>query len=348
MILDMTNRRSTQYNKITTPELIEKINPENKRLVDDFLMYLRSIERSEGTIKSYKNDLDIFFVWNLQNNKNKYFPELSKRDIISYQNWLLTENKNSPARIRRLKSTLSSLSNYIENLLDDEIENFRGIIRKVENPPKRTVREKSVFTEEEMQTLLDSLVEKKEYQKACFVSLAMNCGNRKSELLRFKVDFFDDEHIIFGALYKTPEKIQTKGRGKGKFLHRYVLLKPFKPYLDLWLNQRKELGIESEWLFVKDMENGEYTQLPITTIDSWAKTFSRHFDKRWYPHAMRHFFTTGLKKANIPDSVIQEIIGWESAEMIKIYSDISADEQIGAFFDENGIKEVEKGSLEKL
>ena len=52
---------------------------------------------------------------------NKYFPEISKRDIISYQNWLLRNNENSPARVRRLKSTLSSLSNYIEAILDDEL-----------------------------------------------------------------------------------------------------------------------------------------------------------------------------------------------------------------------------------
>lgn len=52
------------------------------------------------------------------------------------------ENGNSPARVRRVKAALSSLSNYIENILDDEYEDFRPIIRKIENPQNTPVREK--------------------------------------------------------------------------------------------------------------------------------------------------------------------------------------------------------------
>lgn len=35
---------------------------------------------------------------------------------------------------------------------------------------------------------------------------------------------------MYGSLYKTPEKIKTKGRGsRGKLLTAYTLSKPFKP-----------------------------------------------------------------------------------------------------------------------
>ena len=114
--------RKTKQNNITSDELLSKINPENKRLKQDFMTYLQSIQRSEKTIKGYDNDIDIFFVWNLLNNNNKFFVDVSKRDIISYQNYLINDNGNSPARVRRLKSSLSSLSNYVSNILDDEFE----------------------------------------------------------------------------------------------------------------------------------------------------------------------------------------------------------------------------------
>lgn len=113
--------------------------------MNDFLEYLRSIGKADSTVKAYTSDLYIFFVWVLQNADNKYFPEISKRDIISYQNWLLRNNENSPARVRRLKSTLSSLSNYIEAILDDELPNFRSIVRKIENPVNEPTREKTVL-----------------------------------------------------------------------------------------------------------------------------------------------------------------------------------------------------------
>ena len=205
--------RKTKQNKITSPELIAQINPKNIRLMNDFLDYLRSVGKAESTVKAYTSDLYIFFVWVLQNADNKYFPEISKRDIVAYQNWLLRNNENSPARVRRLKATLSSLSNYIEAILDDELPNFRSIVRKIENPINEPTREKTVLTDEQADTLQDYLTEHGQYEKACCFALARYSGRRKSELVRFKVSYFDDENIIYGSLYKTPEKIRTKGRG---------------------------------------------------------------------------------------------------------------------------------------
>ena len=96
----------------------------------------------------------------------------------------------SPRRLRTVKATARSLENYIENMLDDEFPNYRAIWNKIENPVNEPVREKSVFTIEELQPLLDHLVEKKQYRKACILALAMYSGRRKAELCRFKVHYF--------------------------------------------------------------------------------------------------------------------------------------------------------------
>lgn len=56
--------RKTQMNSLTTPELLEQVNPENKELLQEFLDYLRSTQRSEGTIRGYENDIQIAIVWN--------------------------------------------------------------------------------------------------------------------------------------------------------------------------------------------------------------------------------------------------------------------------------------------
>lgn len=323
--------RKTKQNKITNPELISQINSKNIRLMNDFLEYLRSVGKAETTIKAYANDLNIFFVWVLQNADNKYFPEISKRDIVSYQNWLLRNNENSSARVRRLKSTLSSLSNYIEAIMDDELPNFRSIIRKIENPINEPVKEKTVLTDDQADYLLSYLVEHQQYEKACCFALARYSGRRKSELTRFKVSYFTDENIIYGSLYKTPEKIKTKGRGaNGKMLTCYVLSKPFKPYLDMWLQQREQLGIKSDWLF-PDKDDPQ-KPIPISTMNSWADTFSNILEIPVYWHSLRHFFTTSLAKANLPDSVIKTIVGWESLEMVAIYKDIDDEEEIGKYF----------------
>ena len=178
------------------------------------------------------------------------------------------------------------------------------------------------------------------------LALAMCSGRRKAELVRFKVSYFDDSNIIYGSLYKTPEPVKTKGRGNGKFIYCYTLKHKFKPYFDLWMQERKEKGIESEWLF--PMKGNEKEHMKSDTLNSWAITFTNFLGVDFYWHCLRHYFTTHLVRMGLPDGVIQDIIGWTSADMLKIYTDISVDEQIGRYFDENGIKTVERTTLDAL
>ena len=98
--------RKVQHNNIVTDELLKQCNSENIELGKDFLDYLRSVDRSPNTIEAYTHDLNIFWVYLLQHCNNKFFIDLSKRDISKYQSYCLTEYKWSPARMRRVKSTL--------------------------------------------------------------------------------------------------------------------------------------------------------------------------------------------------------------------------------------------------
>lgn len=310
--------RKTVMNDLTTPEEIAAYNSENRQLKEDFLEYLRSTQRSPGTLKGYNSDLDIFFVWNMKYNGDKSFVNLTKRNIVAFQNWLITENKNSPARVRRIKSALSSFSNYIENICDDEYENFRPIIRKIENPVNTTVREKTVLTREQLDYLLDTLVKQGNEQIACCIALAAFSGRRKSELVRFKVSYFDESNVYLGSLYKTPEKIKTKGRGLGKYIYCYTLKHDFQPYLNLWLEKRVRLGIENEELFVVKHGNG-YTPATDQTVSGWAEQCERILGVPFYMHSLRHFFTTQLSaEKNLPDEVIKKLVGWDRLSPIVV------------------------------
>ena len=341
--------RKTKMNDLTSPELLAKVNPENIRLKKDFLSYLQSVQRSTGTIKGYDNDLDIFFVYCYENLGNKKFVDVSKRDLVSFQNWLINENGNSPSRVRRIKSAISSLSNYITNILDDEDEfkDFRSIVRKIESPVNQPVREKTVLSDEQLDGLLKELTENGQYEKACAVALAMFSGRRKSELVRFRVSDFKDENLVLGgSLYKTTDPIRTKGFGLGKYIYCFTLAKQFKPYLDRWMEYRNKQGIESEWLFPN---KSDYTQqMKPETLNSWAITFGNILKVDFYWHCLRHYFTTHLARSGLPDSVIQEIVGWTSADMVRVYKDLTTEEQLAQFFGEEGIKTVKPTKLTDL
>lgn len=337
--------RKTKINKITSPELISQISKDNMDLINDFLGYMSSTQKRPSTIREYRYDLMIAFVWNLQYNDNKFFVKWTKRNVVAFQNYLLGNNENSPARVRRLKAVLSSLSNYVYNILDDEYPEFRPIINKIENPVLEPVREKTIFTEEEIDGLLDELTKVGRYDQACALSLALCSGRRKSELLRFKASDFTDSHLTCGgSLYKSAP-ISTKGRGvNGKMLECYTLAKRFKPYLDRWNEYKESHGIVSEWLFPKKDNPAE--PLAVSTLDTWAEKFTYLLhDKSFYWHSMRHMTVTMFLRNGIPAHIVQKYLGWSSLNMVNIYNDLSADEELNSYFDENGIVVPENKSF---
>ena len=330
---------------MVSAELYEQISKENIELIAEFLEYLRSTDKSPQTISQYENDAKIFFVWNLKFNTNKFFVDLTKRDIMKYQNYMLNELKLSSNRIRRLKATISSMSNFIESMMDDLHPHFRNIINKIAAPSKQTVREKTILSEDQVDFLLNHLVENKQYQQACAFALAVASGARKSELPRFKVSYFVDENIKYGALYKTSELIRTKGRGsRGKMLYKYVLVSKFKPYFDMWMKEREELGIVGEDLFWCKSGN-LWKPAEGYRLDAWARGFSKILGVDFYWHSLRHYFTTELAKNNIPADVIKDIVGWENLEMVSLYTDSEIDDELGKYFDASGIKSVEKKNI---
>ena len=339
--------RKTRTNSITSPELLKQVNPENMQLLDDFIQYLRSVDRSETTIEAYRSDLHICFVWNLQHNNNKFFVDWTKRNVMAFQNWLINDNGNSPARVRRMKASLSSMSQFIERVLDDEYPNFRNIINRIEAPPKRFVREKTVLTEEDVQSMLDLMVEKGRYDIACCVALAAYGGRRKRELCLFRVDDFSDDRLICGgSLYKS-SPMRTKGRGRaGKVVCCYTLAHKFKPYFDMWMKDREEKGVESEWLFPTQSDSSKH--INHTTITSWMTVLCKATGKDIYAHSFRHRFTTMLSEEGIPDNVIKEIQHWESLDLVSVYCDTSTEETLEQYFGTDGIKSVEKKGLSDL
>ena len=139
--------RKTKKMTDITKEQYEQVNEENRNLVTDFLEYCQAVNRSPETINGYTSDLHISMVWIKDNVKNKEFYEINKRDVSKFQNWCI-QNGLSSSRIRRLRSALSSLSNYIENMLDDDYPTFKNIINKIPVPPLSNIRIKTVMSNE--------------------------------------------------------------------------------------------------------------------------------------------------------------------------------------------------------
>ena len=182
--------RGTVYNPLVTDELLAQVNPENIQLKKDFLAYLRSIDRAKTTLDSYDHDLDYFFCWNVLYNGNKFFVDMNKREFARFQDFGLNENGWSSARVTRVKSTLSSLSNYIYNICDDLYESYKPVVRRIESPVNEPVREKTVLSDDEVNELLTIINANPIYVKAVnpffangYIEAEFRCSKANCEML---------------------------------------------------------------------------------------------------------------------------------------------------------------------
>jgi len=324
--------RKTVQHKYFTEEKWALVNQENKQLYDEFFTYCRSTDKSPDTIESYQSNLKIFFLWMLDNAGNKRFYDITKRDIMNFQDWMMNKQELSSNRVRQLKSSISSMSNYICDMLDKEYPDFRNIVNKIKPPTKQDVRKKTVITNEQVEELLKILVEKKKYCQACLVACLAGSGVRKGEIIQFKVDFLTDAtYDADSGFYITPE-IRTKGAGrKGKVMTKFVIKDIVYPYLQLWLKQREELGITNEELFVVNYQGWQPAEKH--TIDSWMLTFSKILGIDAYAHAFRHYAATWLKKNGVEISKIRDFLGHNDSSTTEIYIDIGKEDNLKNMLD---------------
>ena len=115
-----------KYNKYNTEEDWVKCHPDNRELVKEYLMYLKATNKSKTTTERYEHNLKLFMVWLLHEVDNIQFAKLTKRHVMRWMAYLQDTGVSSN-RIRTLRSTVSSLSGFIENIIADEDERY-GLI----------------------------------------------------------------------------------------------------------------------------------------------------------------------------------------------------------------------------
>lgn len=322
--------RKTVRNKITSEDLSAQFNPENVKLIDRFLRE-KGARSSELTVKGYRSDLQIWQTYNLQNNNNKFFVDLKKIELGDFFLFCVEELKWNSARFARMKSTLSSLSNYVERALDESYPNFRNIVLKaIESLPKSPSREKTVLSDEQVESLFDYIENKlKNPQMACWLALAVSSGSRFSELLRFSVDIIDKENTAFDGLFlETTKAIKTKGRGRqGKQLIKYIVKDMFLERYEKWLPVREQImkknGKSHNFLFIKP--NGD--PAGETTARGWIEKMELFLGIPFYAHCLRHYLTSYLSRKKLPYELIKELFGWASTLMCEIYDDTTVKEK---------------------
>src|SRR5690606_16215911 len=103
-----------------TDEMWQKVNEDYRFLVEE---YIEVQAHSPATKKQYISGLRQFgwYMFNSMNNKPLY--KITKRDFLRYISYLRDNRKLSSSALNFKKACVSSLLNYIENVVADEDEN---------------------------------------------------------------------------------------------------------------------------------------------------------------------------------------------------------------------------------
>ena len=249
---------------------------------------LKLSRNSQHTIRNYLRANK-----SLLNSIEKPLEEINENDVNLYLSQNLIKNSSMTTIL-----FLSAIKYSFSNLLKKDIT--LGIKR-----PKREKRIPSVLSKDEIQSLLNSINNKK---SKLMVTLLYTCGFRVSELTNLKVSSLD-----FG------EKVGYVKQGNGRKDRMFNIPENLFEELKLHAETQKALG--NEFLFTA--KNGKIGERNIQKIVSRA-TKKANIKKNVYPHTLRHSFATHLLENGTDIRIIKELLGHSNISTTQIYVHISS------------------------
>lgn len=295
------NARGRVYNRIYNDAEWLIVNNDNKILMEDFLLELKSRKKKDSTLKQYRNDIRIILIYILRDLDNASILDLNKKNFRNMSLWMIETLQQSNARANRLMSTIRSMLTFAEE--DDDYEYEMNIASKVKGLPKEGVRDICFLSEEQIVKLRNYLMEIKDYKKLCLLDFSYDSAGRRNELHQI---------LKHGLLEKNNTNIVIGKRGK-KFPLLYF--SRTKESLALYLEQRGEDDIEGLWV----VGNGQGKKLAsYESLYDWFVAMADMLDGLedskipFNAHSLRHSSLENL--SNSTHYVLKEI-GKEKLEL---------------------------------
>lgn len=332
------NFKMSVYNKIYNNDDWDKVNNENKLIVEDFLLEKKSQGKKESTLVQYRNDLRIILIYILKNCNNKSLMDLVKRDFRNLILWFSHDLEVSNARTNRLMSAVRSLLDFVEDDDDNYREYINNPSKKVKGLTKESVRNIVFMPNELIEKLREKFIEENRYQEATLLCLAYESAGRKGELAQvLKSSFLKD------GSNSTNEVIGKRGK---KF--QLIFFSQTARCAKLYLEQRGEDDIPGMWIESKMTKDNKKPVRKETLYDwvvKWRKDIfdicGEEYDIN--VHSFRHsalenmsigthWICKDLGVGNVPIEKLKTIANHESIETTSSYLQDKSTQELETFF----------------
>src|SRR5690625_3023966 len=178
-------KRGRVYNRIFDEEEWKLVNPDNIDIMEDFLEEYTQRRMKPSTIKQYRYDLRIVFLYIKRKLKNRSILELTRKDFRRFSIWLRNDLGVSNARANRLMSVVRSLLTFVED--DDDYDYENNVARRVKGLPKEAVRvdeDDFYISFDQIMRLKDELIKRDRLQHALLLMMFFDSGARRNEVFQ--------------------------------------------------------------------------------------------------------------------------------------------------------------------
>lgn len=303
--MNMLRDRARKLPEVTDDKWI-LVNQEYRELVEE---YISVQNHSPQTKIQYISCLKQFGWYLYESMNNKPFYKVTKRDFLRYMSLLRDSQKMSSSAMGLKKSAVSSLCNYIENVIVGEegyekFKLFRNFTRGLPAIPKNVVYEKVKVTREEYSEMMKVLENDDNYLGMAWLATAMNVGARRSEIIQFKseiteYEFPDDASFIY------THNVRLKGRSEDGKIEPYMMNREALKYIKLWLDKR---GYEHEDIFTIK-HNGEITRMSSSWADYFcSNVLSDILGRRVNPHIFKASCVTALLEDGVKLELVSKYV----------------------------------------
>ena len=284
---------------------------------ENFLEYLHMKNSSEGTIKGYKSNLDVFFDFIKDYKKtktinNKVIKNIKLTDLYAFLNYAEKELGNAPATKARKVACLQSYFKYLKKakIIEDNISEDLDQIKIPKNKPVS-------LSVEQSKLLLNAPVEGSLFytRDKVILTLFLNCGMRLSELCNIKLSDIQGTRILITGK-GSKQRYAFLNESCIKALNCYLedrknfnILDEYKDYL-FTTKFRKNMGVQAVQLVVKEC-------LERVGLDTGI----------YHTHILRHSFATmAYENQNVDLIKLSELLGHSNVNTTKIYISINEDD----------------------
>ncbi|WP_292381517.1 tyrosine-type recombinase/integrase [Methanosarcina sp. UBA289] len=280
-------------------------------LLLDFLDDCEVRNFSPRTIQSYKSNLKYFL--------SRHSIEISPTVLKDFLVHIRDEKGYAPSTIENYFAALSSFYDFLEweGVQKNIVPQFRK--RYLRYYKEQRHEERQLINLEQMKDLIDS-ADWIGY-KAMFIFFAKT-GIRRQELIDLDLQdlFLSQNYAVLKPHAKRSNRIVFFDEECSKVLQEWLAWRQ---------NQRPKIRNKALFLGVMGARITRDAVYDATTQHAQKLGFHNpqgNLNEKFTPHCFRHFFTTWLRRAGCPRSIIQELRGDSRKEAIDIYDHITQTE----------------------